>query len=88
MQQVRVRWAGCSSLLLLLLCATAANAQNVLLADYAFENTLQPWSGICPTPAYLTDPTATAGTTSYVASQSGFGQALYIASANNNVIST
>jgi len=53
--------------------------QQALLADYAFDSSLLPFSGICPTPTYLSQPTATAlGGVTYAASKTGFGQALFV----------
>ena len=53
--------------------------QHSLLADYAFDSSFLPFSGICPTPTYLSQPTATAlGGVTYAASKSGFGQALFV----------
>jgi len=85
----RTRWGTSLSVLLLHigLCIVApAAATNVLLADYDFDGgSLIPFSGLCPLPAYLTNPSA-AGSTSavrYVTSKSGFGQALAIPNAQS-----
>jgi len=73
---------------IVLLLDLPAAATKVLLADYDFDGSLTPFSGLCSLPAYLTNPIA-AGSTSavrYVTSKSGFGQALAIPNAQSPYI--
>lgn len=56
--------------------------QQILLADYAFENTFIPWSAVCPTPAYLESPSPQ-GNPTYGTSMSGYGNALSISTSDS-----
>ena len=65
------------------------NGQQVLLADYTFEqSSILPFSGVCPFPAFLASPSSTGGTLSFVGGLSGLGTALNSASTSSPYVST